>query len=169
MELASAIGAIAPLMANQQVATARRNRFAALQEKAVLNTLVARGWTRLQSGPVLTAGQLPAKHFMHKTRFASGVAQTQEVDVACGLGSTVVLAMECKVTNDETNSVKRIDDILKKAQAWKNHWAYFVRPAAMIQGVIKSSDVSRLIDAGVEVFWTHRLDLFDQWMETNGG
>lgn len=167
MELASAIGAIAPLMASQQVATARRNRFAAMQEKAVLDTLTARGWTRLQSGPVLTAGQLPAKHYMHKTRFASGVGQTQEVDVACGLGATIVLAMECKVTNDETNSVKRVDDVLKKAQAWKSHWAYFVKPAALLQGVIKASDVQRLIDGGVEVFWSHRLDLFNNWIDAN--
>ena len=166
-ELASAIGAIAPLMANQQVATARRNRFAAIQENAVLDTLADRGWTRLQSGSVVTAGQLPAKHFMHKTRFASGVGQTQEVDVACGLGSTVVLALECKVTNDETNSVKRIDDVLKKAQAWKNHWGSFVKPAALLQGVIKASEVQRLLDGGVEVFWSHRLDLFNQWIDAN--
>lgn len=166
-ELSGAIGAVAPLMANQQVATARRNRLAVLQETAVIDLLKARGWTRLQSGPVLAGGQLPARHFMHKTRFASGPAQTQEVDVACGLGATMILALECKVTNDETNSVKRINDVLKKAHAWKDHWGAFVKPAALLQGVIKPSEVGRLLDGGVEVFWSHRLDLLGAWIDAN--
>ncbi|CAM3324289.1 hypothetical protein SPAN111604_15195 [Sphingomonas antarctica] len=87
--------------------------------------------------------------------------------MACGLGGTVILAMECKVTNDETNSVKRINDVLKKASAWKEHWGRFVKPAALLQGVIKFGDVQRLIDAGVEVFWSHRLDLFTAWIAAN--
>lgn len=166
-ELSGAIGAVAPLMANQRLATARRNRFAALQEAAVLDLLASRNWDRLQSGPVLTGGQLPARHFMHKTRFASGPTQTQEVDVACGLGATMILALECKVTNDESNSVKRINDVLKKAHAWKEHWGAFVKPAALLQGVIKPSEISRLVDGGVEVFWTHRLDLLGEWIDAN--
>ena len=50
---------------------------------------------------------------MHKTRFAAKT-RPQEVDIACGLQGTFVLAIECKVTNDETNSVKRINDVLKR-------------------------------------------------------
>lgn len=166
-ELTSTIGAIAPLIANQQVATARRLRLSVAQETAVISQLTERGWARLQSGVVSTAGQLPARHFMHKTRFASGPNENQEVDVACGLGGTNVLAIECKVTNDETNSVKRINDVLKKASAWKSHWGAFMRSAAVLQGVIKYGDVQRLLDAGVEVFWAHRLDLFGEWLDQN--
>lgn len=166
-ELASAIGAIAPLMASQQVATARRNRLSAKQESLVVDLLEQKNWSRLQSNLVSTAGQLPAHSYMHKTRFASGPNENQEVDIACGLGGTIVLAMECKVTNDETNSVKRINDILKKANAWKSHWGAFVKPAALLQGVIKFSDVQRLLDSGVAVFWTHRIDLFSEWIDAN--
>jgi hypothetical protein len=104
---------------------------------------------------------------MHKTKFASGPKQSQEVDVACGLGKSVVLAMECKVTNDVTNSVKRINDILKKAAAWRSKWGEFVRTAAMLQGVMNPDDVKRLLDVGVEVFWSHRLDDFATWIDTN--
>lgn len=166
-EIASAIGAIAPLIASQQVATARRNRLSAKQESLVVELLEQKNWSRLQSNLVSIAGQLPSHTFMHKTRFASGPNENQEVDIACGLGGTIVLAMECKVTNDETNSVKRINDILKKANAWKSHWGAFVKPAALLQGVIKFSDVQRLLDSGVEVFWTHRIDLFSQWIDAN--
>lgn len=166
-ELSSAIGAIAPLMANQEVSTARRGRLSADQEKSVLELLTAKGWVRLQSSLVSQGGQLPARSFMHKTKFASGPNESKEVDVACGLGRTVVLALECKVTNDETNSVKRIDDVLNKSNAWKIKWGSFVKPAALLQGIIKESDVKRLLSGGVEVFWSHRLDLFENWIDAN--
>lgn len=154
-------------MANQKIATARRRRLSQVQEDAVLSLLTSKNWALVQSNLVSTAGQLPLHAFMHKTRFASGPNESQEVDVACGLGSTVVLALECKVTNDETNSVKRINDVLKKAHAWKDHWGSFVKPAALLQGVIKSTEVKRLVDNGVEVFWSHRLDLFSSWLDAN--
>ena len=166
-ELSATISIVSPLIASQQVATARRKRLSAIQEASVITLLETRQWNRMQSNLVATAGQLPARAFMHKTRFASGANENQEVDIACGLGSTMVLALECKVTNDETNSVKRINDVLKKASAWKNHWGAFVKPAALLQGVIKFADVQRLIDMNVEVFWAHRLDLFGDWIDNN--
>ncbi len=100
---------------------------------------------------------------MHKTRFATA-NEPQEVDVALGLNGSVVLAMECKVSNDPTNSVKRINDVLKKATAWKTHWGNFVKPAALLQGVIAERDVMRLLDENVEVFWSHDLGRFEEWI-----
>ena len=166
-ELSAAVGAIAPLMANQGISTAKRGRLSIAQENSVLELLNAKQWARLQSSLVSTGGQLPARSFMYKTRFASGINESKEVDVACGMGGTVVLALECKVTNDTTNSVKRVDDVLNKANAWRSQWGAYVRPAALLQGVIKSSDVQRLLANGVEVFWSHRLDLFGDWLEAN--
>ena len=103
---------------------------------------------------------------MHKTRFATQT-RPQEVDIACGLGTSIVLAMECKVTNDRTNSVKRVNDILKKATAWQLHWGSFVRTAALLQGVIAEKDVQRLIAANVQVFWSHDLERFRVWLAAN--
>ena len=152
------------LMAQQKVATARRKRLAFEQEYAVIDMLQTDGWTRLPSRLIDQRAAVPPKHFMHKTRFASGPEQHQEVDVACGLKGTYVVAIECKSTNDETNSVKRINDVLKKASAWKLHWGSFVITAALLQGVIAPKDVRRLTDAGVEVFWSHDLDAFKAWL-----
>jgi len=101
---------------------------------------------------------------MHKTRFATRT-RPQEVDIALGLSRTYVAAMECKVSNDATNSVKRINDVIKKATAWKEHWGSFVEPVALLQGVIKPRDVRRLIDAGVVVFWSHRLKDLEEWLD----
>ncbi|OYW44038.1 MAG: hypothetical protein B7Z08_03930 [Sphingomonadales bacterium 32-68-7] len=155
---------ISPLIAHQRIATARRNRLAYEQEQELIQRLQTLGWTKLKSRTIDNQASLAFKEFMHKARFASGISGRAEVDIALGLPKTIVLAMECKVTNDETNSVKRINDVVKKADAWKDHWGNFVQPAALLQGVVKFSDVRRLLEKNVQVFWSHRLDLFETWL-----
>jgi len=144
-----------------------RNKLARIQEGAITGLLDLNGWTRLPSQLLDTKAALPLKHYMHKTRFATNTARPQEVDIALGLKSTIVLAMECKVTNDMTNSIKRVNDVLKKAHAWKDHWGSFVKTAAVLQGVISEKDVIRLLDDDVEVFWSHDLPYFEQWLAKN--
>ena len=165
-EIRLLVSAVAPMLSMQAVSTVRRNRMSAAQEGVVIELLGQMGWNRLSSGLVEQSVSLPKHHFMHKTKFATKT-RPQEVDIACGLGNSVVLAMECKVTNDRTNSVKRINDILKKASAWQEHWGSFVKTAALLQGVIAEKDVQRLISANVHVFWSHDLPRFREWIEQN--
>ncbi|MFF9597029.1 XamI family restriction endonuclease [Methylobacterium fujisawaense] len=155
---------VSALLASQTVQTQRRTRLAAAQENAVIDRLQRAEWTRLPSRLIDHRAQVPARHFMYKTRFATSPTTHQEVDIACGLPGTYVVAMECKVTNDETNSVKRVNDVLKKATAWRRQWGAFVQTAALLQGVIAPKDVQRLTDAEVEVFWSHDLDTFMAWL-----
>lgn len=157
--------ALGTLMANQQFATDQRNRIAKVQEKAVLDLLEANNWTKMPSLLLDERGKLPLRCYMHKTRFATATTRPQEVDIAIGLKKSFLMAMECKVTNDETNSIKRINDILKKSHAWQQHWGNFVKTAALLQGVIAEKDVFRLLDANIEVFWSHDLPHFQRWLE----
>ncbi|NML60659.1 XamI family restriction endonuclease [Massilia sp. RP-1-19] len=158
---------IAPLIASQQIQTIQRTRAASAQERAITTMLANKGWMREPSSLLDTRAALPARHFMHKTRYATATSSPQEVDIALGLNSTVVLAMECKVSNDQTNSVKRVNDVLKKSNAWKTHWGSFVKTAALLQGVIAPKDVARLIDDGVEVFWSHDLSSLEEFIDTH--
>lgn len=163
-ELETFLRVASTLIGLQQLSTARRKRLATEQENAVVSGLEANGWTRLPSQLIDTRAAVPERHFMRKTRFATATTTPQEVDIACGLKNSYVLAMECKSTNDETNSVKRVNDVLKKATAWKDHWGSFVMTAALLQGVIAPKDVQRLTDAGVHVFWSHDLATFHTWL-----
>jgi len=131
-----------------------------------VDLLLGKGWTKLPSSLIDTRAAVSSKHFMHKTRFATKTTAPQEVDIACGLKGSYVMAMECKVTNDETNSVKRMNDIIKKATAWKEHWGSFVETAALLQGVIAAKDVQRLTDNGITVFWSHELGKFSDWLDS---
>jgi hypothetical protein len=157
---------VVSLIAPKQTETRNRNRLSAEQEGAVVTLLEEMGWTQLPSVTIDTRAAIPPKHFMNKTRFATATTAAQEVDIACGFANTVVAAMECKVTNDPTNSVKRVNDVLKKAKAWKDRYGDFVETAALLQGVIKPSDVQRLSDDGVRVFWSHDLDSFANWVKS---
>lgn len=164
LELESLIRMTTPLLSQQLVQTLRRNRLSAQQELEVTTLLRAKGWIPKQGQLVSTLADVPVRHFLHKTRFATRTLP-QEVDIACGLGGTVVLAMECKVTNDVTNSIKRINDVLKKATAWQDHWGSFVQTAALLQGVVGYKDVARLLAANVHVFWSHDLSRFETWID----
>ena len=146
--------------------TNKRNRLSAEQERAVVRLLIGLGWSQIPSITIDKRAAIPPKHFMNKTRFATATTTAQEVDIACGFNSSYVAAIECKVTNDTTNSVKRINDVLKKAAAWKAHWGSFVETAALLQGVIKPEDVQRLSDEGVKVFWSHDLEKFATWVRS---
>lgn len=165
-EVQLVVTAVTPLLASQIHLTAKRTASSAVQEEAVVELLNAKDWERLPSRLVDRGAILAARQFMKKTKFAT-TTRPQEVDIACGLGATMVLAMECKVSNDTTNSVKRINDVLKKATAWRDHWGSFVRPAALLQGTIGYKDVQRLIHAGVTVFWSHDLSRFERWIDEN--
>lgn len=163
-EVRCLIQAVTPLLAGQLHLTAKRTQSSTLQEEAVVSLLLSKGWERLASKVVDERATLGARQFMKKTRYATET-RPQEVDIACGLGATMVLAMECKVSNDVTNSVKRINDVLKKATAWRGHWGTFVRPAALLQGMVGYKDVERLTHAGVSVFWSHDLPRFEHWLD----
>lgn len=154
-----------PLISNQQMQTDLRNGAALDQEGEVMAILNKKGWKKLPSKTIDTRAMLPFKTYMHKTRFATATSTAQEVDIAMGLEKTFVMAMECKVSNDHTNSVKRVNDVLKKAAAWQQHWGSFVKTAALLQGVIASKDVNRLIDGNVEVFWSHDMAAFENWVD----
>lgn len=71
-EVEHLLTSIAPLIASQIVATARRNRLARIQEEDVIKLLDGMGWTKLPSGAIDKQGALTEKQFMHKARFASG-------------------------------------------------------------------------------------------------
>lgn len=166
-EMERVVTAVTPLLAAQIHLTAKRTSSSNAQEEAVVSLLLSKNWKRLPSRLVDRRASLGSREFMKKTRFATNT-RPQEVDIACGLGGTVVLAMECKVSNDATNSVKRVNDVLKKATAWRQHWGEgFVKPAALLQGVIGFKDVERLLDADVAVFWSHDLPRFERWIETS--
>ena len=156
------VGRVVPMMALQKLQTFQRMSASAAQEQAVADMLLDAQWVH-QRGKIIDRS-IQARHFMRKARFVAD-RQTKEVDVAIGLGQTFVLALECKVSNDVTNSKKRINDIREKANAWKEEYGRSLKRGGLLQGAYHPDDVLSLLHSGIEVFWSHDLDRLSSWLD----
>jgi hypothetical protein len=168
-ELDKVISTLAPLTSSQIVSTMRRGRASQRQEQEVMAFLETNGWIKANRLLLQTPADLEARHFMHKALCKTTAVSPGEVDIACGVTSNLILAMECKVTNDATNSIKRTDDVLKKHNAWRPAWGVrFIETAAMMQGVISYKSIEKLLSNDVHVFWSHDLDALGRWLDQKG-
>lgn len=159
------IDTVTPMISSQIFNTVRRNRLSDEQECAVEALLSAKGWTKAPAMVVTSPADISPLTYMRKTKCKSSTSATKEVDIACGITANLILAMECKVSNDATNSVKRVSDVIDKVKAWKDNWGNFIQTAALLQGVISYKDVVRLLNIDVEVFWSHDLQPLANWLD----
>ncbi len=153
----------APMMAQQKLQTQKRMDASAFQEQSIADLLLDDDWTYQSARTIDRAKGIEKRHFLQKARFTAG-SRTKEIDVAIGLGQAFILALECKVSNDSTNSTKRLNDISEKADAWRAEYGRSLKTGAMLQGVYRAEDVLELARGGVEVFWFHDLPRFARWV-----
>jgi hypothetical protein len=81
-------------------------------------------------------------------------------DFVVGLNDHRILALECKGSNSEINSRKRINkEVANNAQAWLREFGdEMLVPAAAIQGVFKPSYIAEVQEIPVVFFWGHRIE-----------
>jgi hypothetical protein len=159
-----AIDATAILIANNTFATRKRMRLAKAQEDAAAAVLEKLGFRQIAPGLVDSPGAVADGEYARATQFVTADGSSQEVDLAVGLKGGRILALECKVSNDRTNSIKRVNDVIKKAAGWQTQWGRFVITGALLQGVFSVKEPRRLIDNRIRIFWSHRLELFRSWI-----
>src|SRR6185369_9932340 len=84
----------------------------------------------------------------------------RKADVVVRLHDTRLMAIECKVSNSATNSVKRLNnDAAVKAEYWLTQFGtQQVVPAAALAGVFKLLNLRQAQERGLALFWTHDLD-----------
>lgn len=152
------------LMARQEYETVRRNKLALKQESDACSILDRLGFKRADAKFIDEPGAVAEKEYLLRTRFATADGSSHEVDIAVGLPKRMILAVECKVSNDATNSIKRTNDVMKKSEAWKRQWGKFVKTGALLQGVFKDTEITRMLDAEIVVFWSHALHDFNEWV-----
>ena len=90
----------------------------------------------------------------------SCVLGEDEADIVIGLYDHRVLAIECKASNSEINSRKRINkEIGQDARNWVSRFGSddFV-PAGTMQGVFKPSYIAAAQETPLVFFWGHRLE-----------
>ena len=83
----------------------------------------------------------------------------RKADVVVRLHDTRLLAIECKVSNSATNSIKRLNnDAAVKAEYWLKQFGQAqVVPAAVLSGVFKVLNLEQSQQRGLALFWAHDL------------
>ena len=92
----------------------------------------------------------------------------RKADVVVRLHDTRLMALECKVSNSSTNSVKRLNnDAAVKAEYWlKVFGTSQVVPAAVLSGVFKVMNLAQAQERGLALFWSHDLDKLGAFIDT---
>jgi hypothetical protein len=85
-------------------------------------------------------------------------------DLTIGL-SDRLLVIECKVSNSEVNSYKRLNhEVGNKAANWTRAFGQGVIPAAVLDGVFKLENLERAQAAGISIFWERNLQSLTEFV-----
>lgn len=161
-ERRAAILASASLRAHQAVQTWRRNDAKKSQEEQVKAVLVECGFKEVAKRDVSNLSQAPGKgEFCGEARFG-----TRRADIIVGLWDGRKSPIECKVSNSEVNSVKRLNnDAAVKALGWREDFgSRNVVPAAVLSGVYKLENLQEAQIRGLVLFWAHDLNALREWL-----
>lgn len=163
-ERSAAVLATAALLATQRVGTRRRNASKTEQEARVEIALTDAGFTKVATREISSLARAPrAGEFCRESMVGD-----RKADFVIGLHDSRILALECKVSNSETNSIKRVkNDAAVKAEYWRDEFGpRNIVPAAMLGGVYKLLTLEQAQQRGLTLFWAHQLSEFVRWIES---
>lgn len=154
-ERRAAIGWTAGVWAAELQRTSRRTRVSRRQESLVVEALRDTGFDEMPGRRAIDIiDALPRGSFSREARLDGA-----KCDVPVRLLDGRLLAIEAKVSNSATNSVKRlIRETGGKARSWRNAFGQQVLPAAVLSGVYKLANLLEAQDdIGLAIFWEHDL------------
>ena len=154
-ERRTAVIASAALIASQRVLTTRANRSAARQQRLVRDVLKTAGFVEDSPKAIPNVSAAPAIG-----RFCGeSMLGIRKADVVVRLWDGRVLAIECKVSNSEVNSIKRLtNDAAVKARIWRDDFGRAnIVPCAMLAGVFGLRHLKGSQERGLTLFWSHSL------------
>ncbi len=155
-ERKTAVVASAVLIASQRVKTSRANESPARQQALVRSTLTSNGFVEdsPKTIPNVSAAP-PIGHFCGES-----VLGTRKADVVARLWDGRILAIECKVSNSQVNSIKRLNnDAVVKANVWRHDFGEAnIVPSAVLAGVFGLRHLKESQERGLSLFWSHSIE-----------
>jgi hypothetical protein len=128
----------AGLQTVEQIKTTRRGDSSRKQERAVGDLLRGHGFTGVRPRPISLLDDLARGEFSRESLVAG-----TKCDVPVRLRDGRLLLIECKVSNSETNSVKRLNrECGGKSRVWLAAFGPQAIPAAVLAGVFKLKNLS---------------------------
>ena len=161
-ERSAAVLATASLIAMRRTETLRRLQGSKLQEQLVATQLRRSRFDQVATRKVRTLREAPEPgHFCRESLLGS-----RKADFIIGLLDGRMMAIECKVSNSSTNSIKRLNnDAGVKAVTWQREFGTEqVVTAAVLDGVYALRNLIDAQEKGLTIFWAHDLRSMLQWM-----
>jgi hypothetical protein len=156
--------ASAALLATQRLSTDRRSESKTLQEQTVADALTDFAFSEVPTRTITTLSDAPnAGEFCRESMLGG-----RKADFVIGLWDGRKMALECKVSNSSTNSVKRLNnDAAVKAVRWREEFgtAQLVS-AAVLSGVFKLHNLKDAEAKGLTLFWAHNLQALVAWIDS---
>jgi protein tyrosine phosphatase (PTP) superfamily phosphohydrolase (DUF442 family) len=156
------VRATASVRAMSALATRRRIEGSRRQEEATRLAAQLAGYRPVSPPGTLTdpIAEMPPGSFAVASRRLGGTSMDVPVRLRVGHPTGLLfVAVEAKVSNSTINSRKRLLEVTRKRETWDaSGQVYSFRTAAVLAG---SFDVRRLLEAqeaGVMLFWEHRLE-----------
>lgn len=163
-EREAALLASSVLLAAQRLATERRSEGKESQETQVKDYLRSLGFTEAPTATINTIVKGPqAGQFCAECQLGD-----RKADVVVRLHDTRLMAIECKVSNSATNSVKRLNnDAAVKSEYWVSQFGSAqVVPAAVLSGVFKVLNLEQAQGRKLSLFWAHDLEKLGAFIES---
>lgn len=163
-EKEAALLASSILLAAQRIATERRSVGKNDQETMVKDYLRSLGFIEVPTTTITTIVKGPQTNQF----CAECMLGDRKADVVLRLPDTRLMAIECKVSNSSTNSVKRLNnDAAVKATYWNREFGLSqVVPSAMLSGVFKTHNLMQAQNHGLTIFWAHDLEKLGQFIKS---
>lgn len=172
-ERSAAIDLTVRLMTEPRVATQERKNAAYRQERAVRDALDKVGIGFKSKADVLDAlrarpgynkskGLMP-HNWSHALDPSEHSVETlidgRKADVPVVLPTGMLMPIECKVSNSEVNSIKRLlRETGGKNGAWRSTFGNRLITAAVLDGVYKLENLKSAQDEGMLLFFEHEID-----------
>lgn len=149
----------------QRVQTKRRGDEKKDLEGAVSRLLDSLGYTRIATPrmPILSTEDLPrAGEYM-----TGATLGNDNGDCVIGLYDRRRLVVECKSSNSEINSRKRLNkEVVKDARNWDSQFGAQVLTGAALRGVFNPNYVREAQETPIMIFWAHRLEDLEAFIES---
>lgn len=171
-EVQQAIRITARLMAEQRAATAQRIALSRAQELAVREELEKAGLVYVEPKTIrkrLKELGDDVKEGVSRTNYQEALGRgefTREIaiagakcDVPIRLVNGDLMPIECKVSNSEVNSVKRLSrETGGKHERWRGAFGSELRTVAVLGGVFNPRTLAQAQEDGIAIVFDHDLD-----------
>jgi hypothetical protein len=161
-----ALESTAMMLSAQQTQTSRRSTEKSELESQVNAILTEQGFVEKQKKKLLNTSDLH-KGLAYGEFMKECTVATENADFIVCLKDGRFLFIECKASNSEINSRKRLNkEATKNVQVWLDAFGNSIVGSCAIRGIFKPDYVIEAQNHGVFIFWAHNLEALSDFLKS---